>query len=114
AEAYALPGNYKQAFNNSQIATQISDSIEQAQRAEKISEIEGIYQTESRDRENALFTTKNELTEQQKKNQRNLLWGILAIIAIVGIFVFFQCRNKQRSTKKLKELDSAKSTFFAN
>src|SRR5690606_15178255 len=78
AEAYALQGNYKEAFNNSQIATQINDSIEQAQSAEKIREIEGIYQTESRDREIALLTTKNELTEQQKKNQRNLLWGILA------------------------------------
>src|SRR5690606_7397852 len=114
AEAYALQGNYKEAFNNSQIATQINDSIEQAQSAEKIREIEGIYQTESRDREIALLTTKNELTEQQKKNQRNLLWGILAIIAIVGIFVFFQFRNRQKTTKKLQELDAAKSTFFAN
>ncbi|CAM3310752.1 tetratricopeptide repeat protein [Aequorivita lipolytica] len=114
AEAYALQGNYKAAFTNSQIATKIKDSIQQAQSAEKIKEIEGIYQTESRDREISLLTTKNELVEQQKKNQRNLLWGIVTIIAIAGVFIFFQFRNRQKTTKKLRELDTAKSTFFAN
>ncbi len=61
-----------------------------------------------------MLTTKNELTEQQKENQRNLLWGILALIVIAGAFVFFQFRNRQKTTKKLQELDTAKSTFFAN
>jgi signal transduction histidine kinase/DNA-binding response OmpR family regulator len=114
AEAYALQGNFKAAFSNSQIAKKINDSIQQAQSAEKIKEIEGIYQTESRDKEIALLTTKNELAEQQKKNQRNMIWGILAIIAIAGVFVYFQFRNRQKTTKKLQELDTAKSTFFAN
>ncbi len=114
SEAYALQGNYKAAFTNSQIAAKIKDSIQQAQSAEKIKEIEGIYQTESRDKEISLLTTKNDLVEQQKKNQRNLLWGIIIIIAIAGVFIFFQFRTRQKTTKKLRELDTAKSTFFAN
>lgn len=114
AEAYSQQGNYKEAFHSSRIASQINDSIQQAQSAEKIKEIEGIYQTESRDREIALLTAQNALTEQQKSNQRNLLWGILAIITIAGVFVFFQFRNRQKTTRKLQELDTAKSTFFAN
>ncbi len=114
AEAYALQGNYRAAFTNSQIAKKINDSIQLAQSAEKIKEIEGVYQTESRDREIALLTTKNELAEQQKRNQRNMLWGILALIAIAGIFVFFQFKNRQKTTKKLLELDTAKNTFFTN
>ncbi|HET8804078.1 MAG TPA: response regulator [Aequorivita sp.] len=114
AEAYALQGNYKAAFFNSQIAKSINDSLQLAQSAEKIKEIEGIYQTESRDNQIKLLTTKNELAEQQKKNQLYLLWGILIIIAIAGVFVFFQFRNRQKTTRKLQELDTAKSTFFAN
>ena len=114
AEAYSQQGNYKEAFNSSRIASQINDSIQQAQSAEKIKEIEGIYQTESRDREIALLTAQNELTEQQKRNQRNLLWGILAITLIAGFFIVTQFRNRQKITRKLQELDTAKSTFFAN
>lgn len=114
AEAYALQGNYKAAFFNSQIAKSINDSLQLVQSAEKIKEIEGIYQTESRDNQITLLTTKNELAEQQKKNQLYLLWGILTIIAIAGVFVFFQFRNRQKTTRKLLELDTAKSTFFAN
>ena len=114
AEAYSQQGNYKDAFHSSRIASQINDSIQQAQSAEKIKEIEGIYQTESRDREIALLTAQNELTEQQKRNQRNLLWGILAITLIAGFFIVTQFRNRQKITRKLQELDTAKSTFFAN
>lgn len=114
AEAFAMQGNYKAAFSSSQIAKKINDSIQLAQSAEKIKEIEGIYQTESRDKEIALLTTKNALSEQQKKNQRNMIWGILAIIIIAGVFLFFLFRNRQKTAKKLQELDTAKSTFFAN
>lgn len=114
AEAYALQGNYKAAFANSQVAKKINDSIQLVEIAEKIKEIEGIYQTESRDREIALLTTKNELAEQQKRNQRNMLWGILGLIGIVAIFLFFQFKNRRKTTKKLQELDTAKNTFFAN
>lgn len=114
SEAFALQGNFKAAFSNSQIAKKIDDSIQQAQSAEKIKEIEGIYQTESRDKEIALLTTQNELTEQQKKTQRTLLWDVLVLTGIAGTFVFFLFRNRQKTTKKLRELDKAKSTFFAN
>lgn len=114
AEAYAQQGNFRAAFANSQIAKRINDSIQEVQRAKKIMEMEGKYQTESRDREIALLTTQNQLAEQQKRNQRNMLWGILALIAIAGIFIFFQFRNRKKTTKKLRELDTAKNTFFAN
>lgn len=114
AQAYALQGNYKEAYKFSEIATAINDSIHQIQTASKIKEIEAIYQTESRDREIALLTAKNELVVQQKKYQRNLLWGILGLIMLATVFVILLFRNRQRITEKLKELDIAKSTFFAN
>ncbi|MEH6763770.1 MAG: response regulator [Aequorivita antarctica] len=114
AEAYAVQGNYKAAYDNSKIAKNINDSIQQAQSAEKIKELEGIYQTESRDKEIALLTTQNQLAEQQKTNQRNILTAIVFLVSIGGIFLFFQLRNRKKTTKKLQELDIAKSTFFAN
>jgi len=114
AEAYALQGNYKAAYNNSQISKKITDSIQQAQSAERIKELEGIYQTKTRDREIALLTTQNELTKQQKTNQRNLLLAIVFLGTIGGLFLFFQLQNRKKTAKKLQELDNAKNTFFAN
>ena len=114
ADAYAIQGNYKAAYNNSKIAKRINDSIQQVQSAEKIKEIEGLYQTESRDKEIALLTAKNELAKQQKTNQRNVLMAIVFLVTIGGIFLFFQLRNRKKTNKKLLELDTAKSNFFAN
>lgn len=114
AQAYALQGNYEAAYSNSEIAKKINDSIQQAQSAEKIKELEGIYQTESRDREIELLTTQNELAEQQKNNQRNLLLAIVFLATFGGIFLFLQLRNRKKTNTKLQELDIAKNTFFAN
>ncbi|MBT8255416.1 MAG: response regulator, partial [Bacteroidia bacterium] len=114
ADAYAQQRNYSSAYTNLHKAKQIKDSLNQFQGAARIKEIEGKYQTESRDREIALLTSQNELAEQQKTNQRNLLLGGLGITGLLGLFFFVQYRNRQKTNLKLKELDLAKSTFFAN
>ena len=100
AEAYALQGNYKAAYGNSQIAKKINDSIQKVQSAEKIKELEGIYQTESRDREIALLTTQNELAEQQKTNQRNIFFGhSLFSNHWRDLFIFPTSKPKKNSQK---------------
>ncbi len=114
SEAYAQTGNYNAAYTHSQIASQIRDSIAAVQTAEKIKEIEGIYQTESRDKEISLLTIENNLASEQKANQRNVFIAILSIVTLAGLFFFFQLRNRQKTNKKLQELDTAKSTFFTN
>jgi signal transduction histidine kinase/DNA-binding response OmpR family regulator len=114
AKSAALRGDYKNAFTYVEKATHIKDSLQEIQSVEKIQEIEAIYQTERRDKEIELLTSKNELVEQQKRNQRNIFLGGLGLTFLVGLFFFFQYRNRQKTNKKLKELDKAKSTFFAN
>ena len=114
AQAYSQQNDYEKAYAALESATQLKDSLQAVQSAERIKEIEGQYQTESRDREIDLLTSKNDLAEQQKTNQRNLMLGGLAITTLAGIFFFFQYRNRQKTNDKLKELDVAKSTFFAN
>ena len=114
AQAYSQQGNYKEAYRYSNMARKLQDSLQQVQSAEKIKEIEAIYETESKDREIKLLTSQNELAEQQKSNQRTLLLSGLGITTILGLFFFFLYRNRQQTNKKLQELDNAKSTFFAN
>lgn len=114
AKNYSGMGDYQKAFFYNEKAGRIKDSLQEIQSSEKIKEIEAIYQTESRDREIALLTSQNELVEQQKKSQRNVLLGGLGLTGFAGLFFFFLYRNRQKTNNKLKELDNAKSTFFAN
>ncbi|MBT8184633.1 MAG: hypothetical protein KJN76_07320, partial [Eudoraea sp.] len=114
SQSYAKNSDFRRAFDYKEMAAAIKDSLQEIQSSEKIKEIEAIYQTESRDREIALLTSQNELVEAQKKNQRNLLLGGIGLTALAGLFFFFQFRNRMKTNSKLKELDKAKSTFFAN
>jgi signal transduction histidine kinase/DNA-binding response OmpR family regulator len=114
SQSFARNNDFRRAYNYKEMATTLKDSLKEIQSSEKIREIEAIYQTESRDREIALLTSRNELVEAQKKNQRNLLLGGLGLTALAGLFFFFQYRNRMKINTKLKELDKAKSTFFAN
>ena len=114
SEAYAQNGDFRNAFQYKERATSLKDSLQAIQSSEKIKEIEAVYQTESRDREIELLTSQKELAQEQSRNQRNLLLGGIALTALVGLFFFYQYRNRQKTTQKLRELDKAKSTFFAN
>ena len=114
SDAYAQNGDFRNAFRYKERATALKDSLQAIQSSEKIKEIEAVYQTESRDREIELLTSQKELAQEQSRNERNLLLGGIALMALVGLFFFFQYRNRQKTTRKLRELDKAKSTFFAN
>lgn len=114
SEAYFQNGDFRNAYLYKDRATKLKDSLLDIQSSEKIKEIEAIYQTESRDREIELLTSQNQLVNEQKKNQRNLMLGGIALMTLLGLFFFFQYRNRLKTTQKLRELDKAKSTFFAN
>jgi len=114
AQAFNQKGNYQEAYKLSNLAKKLQDSLQKVQSSEKIKEIEAVYETESKDREIQLLTSQNALAEQQKKNQRNLMLGAIGITSLIGVFFYFQYRERQKTAKKLKELDTAKSTFFAN
>ena len=106
--------NLKKAYSYLNVYKTINDSINIEERNNISRDIEAKYQNNKKEQEIALLKSQKELTQQQKINQRNLLLGGLGLTTLIGLFFFFQYRNRQRTNKKLKELDSAKSKFFAN
>ncbi len=114
SEIYYELKDYKQALTYNNIGVQIKDSISQVQSLETLREIEGKYQTSQRDREITLLKTKNQLAEEQKTSQRNLLLGGLGFTSLAGLFLFMLFRNRQKTNNKLRELDTLKSNFFTN
>ena len=114
AGAYQLSGDSNKAYFALQKATRIKDSLNEVQNIASVREIEEKYQNEKKEQEIALLNSEKDLLEQQRINQRNIFLGGLGITTLVGIFLFFQIRNRQKTNRKLRELDSLKSNFFAN
>jgi len=61
-----------------------------------------------------LLASQNELIVQKQKSQRNLLLGGIGLTSIAGLFLFILYRNRQRTNKKLRDIDDLKTNFFTN
>lgn len=98
---------YKQAYN-------LKIELNKKANRNTSRRLETKYQIEKKEQEIQLLTSQKQLAEQQKKSQRNILFGGIGITGLAGLFLFILFRNRKRTTDKLKELDHAKSKFFAN
>lgn len=114
ASVYFSLGDYQKAFIASEKARDHLMAIQTEFNKRNVSELEKKYQTEKKEQEISLLKYQKETVEQQKANQRNLLLGGIAIVSIIGLFLFYLYRNRQKTNTKLKELDALKSSFFAN
>ena len=61
-----------------------------------------------------LLASQNELIVQKQKSQRNSLLGGIGLTSIAGLFLFILYRNRQRTNKKLRDIDDLKTNFFTN
>ena len=114
AKSYEGIGNYKLAYLYQQNQLSITDSINKKNNIELTKDLEAKYQNEKKEQQIALLKFQNELAEQKQKSQRNLLLGGIGLTSLAGLFLFVLYRNRQKTNKKLRELDAAKSNFFAN
>ncbi|WGK64044.1 helix-turn-helix domain-containing protein [Croceiramulus getboli] len=113
-DAYKGLGNYEKAFQISERLLILKDSLELMNKEKITTEIEAKYQTEKKEQQIAILKSQNELAEQKRKSQRNLLMSGIGLTSMVGLFMFLLYRNRQKTNKKLRELDTIKSNFFAN
>ncbi|RMA57169.1 hybrid sensor histidine kinase/response regulator transcription factor [Ulvibacter antarcticus] len=81
---------------------------------QNLQSLEGTLQNEKNHPQVELLLLQKKLEEQKSNNQRNLLLSALILASISGLFFYYQFRNRKKINAKLRELDMAKSTFFAN
>lgn len=62
----------------------------------------------------ALLKTQYELAETKRKAQRNLLLGGVFISSLTGLLLFIMYKNRIKSNRKLREIDTLKTNFFTN
>ncbi len=105
---------YKESSKIRKLSIKLSDSLSTIRNVSLAKELETKYQSEQKEQDILLLQAKNETVEVQKRNQRNMLMGGLGATTLAGVFLFFLFRNRQKTNRKLRELDTAKSNFFAN
>lgn len=115
--AYSGLHNFEQALYYYKYYKSYNDSIQNVEVVKQITEIEAKFENEKKEKEIAMLNAENEKQELQIEKhtlQRNMMFGLIALVLIILIFVFWGYRNKQKLNKKLKDLNKTKSRFFAN
>jgi len=114
ATAYANKKQFNKAFIWLDKAYILKDSLTKKQNSTNTLELEKKYQTQKKEHQITLLKTEKEIAKQQKVNQQNLFITGIGITSLAGLFFFFLYRNRQKTTRKLQELDQLKSNLFAN
>lgn len=107
-------GDFENAYTYAKEYKRVSDTLVAKQNIENAKELEAKYKNTQQEQEIKLLQSQNELVEEQKRSQRNLLFAIIGLVFLAGLVLYFLYRNKQKTNQKLKEVDTIKSNFFTN
>ncbi len=114
AALYYKVKNFQKAYDVIEGQQILADSANRLKSSKVLHEIEAKYQNEKKEQQIKLLEAQSQLREQEKNTQRNIfIAGILAALILIAV-LYFLFRVKKSAHRKLKELDTLKSRFFAN
>ncbi|MEP6684339.1 MAG: ATP-binding protein [Parafilimonas sp.] len=95
--------DYRQAYNFNIITQKFKDSIANKNRADSISKMFALYETEKRDRAIELLNAKSKLDKEQISKQHIVqIFSFISIVLIIILFVVLF--NRSRIKQQLKEV----------
>lgn len=95
-------GNYFQAIGHLQAARVLHDSIWQQERADRLAELEIIYDIDIKNAENLRLQEANALKEKMILNQRRLLIiSVFAVIVVAGLLIYLGIVYRKLKIKNL-------------
>ncbi len=115
---YDQMGDLKTAFKYSDSLIVLKDKLYGKRLDESTAEMQTKYETEKKEKENLALTNKNNKNEieiLETKNQRTIIFSVLALLTLLFIIVFIRQKNKQKqilATEKLKQEKIKIETFF--
>lgn len=114
---FAALGEYDQAIRSYDTYVFIKDSLQGVEKLRMVEEVEARYQNEKKQKEIELLNARNELSFLQiskRENERNYLLALSLVAFVLGLVAYSRYRTKQKSNRKLRELNKLQSGFFAN
>ena len=114
AQLYYKNKNFEKAYEIIEAHRILADSSNRIKSSKVLHEIEAKYQNEKQEQQIELLEAQSQLREQEQNTQRNIfLAGTVAALILIAV-LYFLFSIKKNAHKKLKELDTLKSRFFAN
>lgn len=86
-------GDYKAAFEAQRALGEIKDSINTIQENDRIAEITAQFETEKQAQEIEILEGDVQLQAAQLKNQRGILIGVVALVVLLAVILFFAYKN---------------------
>lgn len=113
SEGYAALGDYKRAYQNRELYTNLKDSIQKIDQALETQKLSEEYQAEKRDAEIVQLSIQDELNQQKIKasderiRYQNFLGWLIGVAALlfltVAIILWYSARNRKRINEQLEE-----------
>jgi len=97
--------NYPSAIRHLQLSRNYSDTISNVEVRNRIAELDIIYQTKEKVKENLLLTTKNQLNQKVITNQKIIVFVSLAALLSILVFVVLLLSNQRKLRRALIELN---------
>ncbi len=101
----SLQGNYLGAIDNYQKSRMMHDSIWEMDRANRLSELEFIYELDKKAAENALLRQTNELNQQVISKQRLLVITGFSLSVLFALFLFSLYKMNRKINEKKRMLE---------
>lgn len=100
AETFEKMKDFEQAFIYYRMYTGLKDSLVNAQSQKEIAQIQGLYDTEKKDKEILQMKKDKELSDAELHYQRVMVYlamGALAVVLVLLYFIFRENRQKHRA-----------------
>ncbi|MBI4929603.1 MAG: tetratricopeptide repeat protein, partial [Bacteroidetes bacterium] len=101
SDLYSAQGNWKEAYQNHKLFSEVKDSILNEESSKQIAEMQTKYETEKKEQQITLLNKDKELQDAQLNRQKIIIWSVaggLLVVLILSVFIF---RERRKSEKLL-------------
>ncbi|MEO1030693.1 MAG: sensor histidine kinase [Bacteroidota bacterium] len=109
SKAYKGLNDFPKALEFSEKAKRLNDSLLSAANQETILNIQTKYETEKKEKEILQLQTENLQANYKRKQNRNLLFVALTVLALLSVFIYLQLKNARRKRIILQQEHTIKA-----
>ena len=111
SDLYSVQGNWKEAYQNHKLFSEVKDSILNEESSKQIAEMQTKYETEKKEQQITLLNKEGELQKSEVRRQKIIIWSVAAglfVVLILSIFIFRERRKSEKLLLNILPAETAK------